>query len=109
MPWAAPHPCGRCGQLVERGATCPCRPAWENRPRAARQGGTKWRNRRRSQLRMHPICQVDGCRWVATEVDHIIPLSQGGDEFAWENLFSICAEHHRAKTVAESARVRWRR
>lgn len=37
---------------------------------------------------------------VATEVDHIIPLHQGGlDE--WENLQGLCHEHHAAKTAKE--------
>jgi 5-methylcytosine-specific restriction endonuclease McrA len=33
----------------------------------------------------------------ATEVDHIVPLSRGGTD-ALENLQSLCAQCHEAKT-----------
>ena len=46
--------------------------------------------------------QVVGVRCAkrATDVDHIIPVSQGGGE-GDENLASLCQGHHRSKTGRE--------
>lgn len=35
------------------------------------------------------------------EVDHVIPLTDGGDAFEWTNLQLLCAACHRAKTKAD--------
>ena len=53
-----------------------------------------------------PLCQV--CKAIgivtpATEVDHIIPISQGGTNDD-NNLQSICNACHRNKTKAENRR-----
>jgi 5-methylcytosine-specific restriction protein A len=107
MPNAAPRICARCGRVVEHGQTCVCRPAWEGAiQRAAR--STRWMRRRRAQLKMHPICQWPGCRMLATVVDHIVPLAEHGDEYAWSNLQSLCREHHRRKSTADAQRGRRR-
>jgi len=37
---------------------------------------------------------------VATEVDHIVPLSQGGPD-EWDNLQGLCHDCHAAKTARE--------
>jgi 5-methylcytosine-specific restriction endonuclease McrA len=103
MPYAAPRICARCGQLVQHGATCVCRPPWEGVPqRAAR--GRHWTQLRRAKLRAQPICEVDGCRMLATTVDHITPLAENGAEYDWENLQSLCREHDIEKTVADGQR-----
>lgn len=62
--------------------------------------------RRALFLREHPLCQAcqaKGRATEATEVDHIIPLAEGGEE-EWENLQGLCGHHHREKTAAEAAR-----
>jgi 5-methylcytosine-specific restriction protein A len=103
MPYAAPRVCARCRQLVPAGQTCDCRPPWEGSPqRAAR--STRWAKRRRAQLKLHGICQWPGCRVVATEVDHITPIGEGGDEYAWHNLQNLCGAHHQQKTTADALR-----
>jgi 5-methylcytosine-specific restriction protein A len=108
MPNAAPHACARCGRVVEHGQTCVCRAPWEGAPyRAAR--SSRWAKRRRAQLKLHGICQWPGCRMAATEVDHVVPLGEGGDEYAWENLQSLCREHHQRKSTAEAQRGKTRR
>lgn len=43
------------------------------------------------------------CGRTATEIDHIVPLSEGGlDEVS--NLQALCSGHHRNKTVREMER-----
>jgi 5-methylcytosine-specific restriction endonuclease McrA len=42
------------------------------------------------------------------EVDHIIPLSRGGAVRDEDNIQSLCAECHRAKSMREAAEGRAR-
>lgn len=59
-------------------------------------------------LAEHPTCGdpfgVHGAVIVpATQVDHVTPISQGGDRTSGANLMSLCASCHSRKTRAESA------
>lgn len=105
MPWLSPHPCRSpgCGILI-RGHVPYCsqhRTAArqredERRPSASARGyDVDWRRRRAAFLEEHPDCRV--CAEPATEVDHIVPLRQGGadDESNWQPL---CKTHHSIKT-----------
>ena len=57
-----------------------------------------WRERRAAWLRDNPDCVV--CGKPATAADHITNLASGGT--VGGPLQSLCAEHHKAKTQAES-------
>ena len=46
------------------------------------------------------MCLKRGVYTTATDVDHIIPLAQGGSD-AMENLQSLCHECHKQKTCQE--------
>lgn len=48
------------------------------------------------------------CLLPASEVDHIVPVSQGGSSDP-ANLQALCRECHRAKTLAERYRTEPRR
>lgn len=50
-------------------------------------------------------CKRDGHIHLGDEVDHRIPLWEGGSD-ADENLETICQQRHREKTAAEAARRR---
>jgi 5-methylcytosine-specific restriction enzyme A len=64
----------------------------------------RWAMTREAVLTRDPICKVcDG--WLSTEVDHIKPLSQGGDPWRLEGLQGICTPCHQAKTARENARA----
>ena len=52
-------------------------------------------------------CKRAGRVTPATQVDHIIPKAQGGEDEA-DNLQSICDECHNAKTAQESAEAQGR-
>jgi 5-methylcytosine-specific restriction endonuclease McrA len=56
---------------------------------------TKAANMRRDRR----ICQSCGAK--ATEIDHIVPVSQGGSHEP-DNLRAICRDCHRRKTHAET-------
>ena len=104
MPYAAPRVCARCRQVHTAGQSC--RPAWEG---STNPGSTaRWRALRRAKLRADPICETPGCRLLASEVDHRIPLSAGGDRYDYANLASLCHGHHAEKTAAEGQRGRTR-
>ena len=87
--------------------------AWATSKRADRTGmtGRPWRRQRDQILsRDGYLCQCQECRdkgrlMVASEVDHIIPVSQGGSDDP-ENLCAIAAECHRKKTQKESRMAR---
>jgi len=74
--------------------------AWAS-PRKRFYSTKRWKTVRRNQLRAHPYCQQPGCMKLATQVDHITPLRDGGDPYAATNLQSLCKPHHSAKTARE--------
>ncbi|AZF90343.1 MAG: HNH endonuclease [Phage 5P_3] len=54
----------------------------------------KWRMTRARFIKEHPLCI---CGEKATDVDHIIPRSQGGTD-EWCNLQALCHSCHSRKT-----------
>jgi 5-methylcytosine-specific restriction endonuclease McrA len=60
----------------------------------------KWNNTRRAVLFAQPLCAC-GCGAIATDVDHIIPLDEGGDPWARSNLQGLAASCHGRKTRSE--------
>ena len=48
-----------------------------------------------------PICAMDGCDRLSTDVDHIVPLSEGGPPWLRSNLQGLCPHHHGRKTAYE--------
>ena len=60
-----------------------------------------WRETRRDVLERHLGCEQCarlGLLTPATEVDHIVPLSRGGDPYALDNLQALCRPCHSRKT-----------
>lgn len=70
-------------------------------------GGRPWRRKRDEVLKRDRYqCQCDECQEaqfprVADEVDHIVPLSQGGTDDP-SNLRAIHHDCHKAKTQREA-------
>lgn len=59
----------------------------------------RWKMTRRKQLFDHPLCVE--CGGIATDVDHIVPIEQGGARWSSSNLQSLCLQCHSKKTRAE--------
>lgn len=58
--------------------------------------------------RTHPMCEWPGCRRVMDQVDHKVPLAEGGDRYDHANMQSLCTHHHTIKTTADARRGRTR-
>jgi 5-methylcytosine-specific restriction protein A len=108
MPTAPPRACARCGKPAQKGRPCSCRPAFEG---STHPGSTRrWTKFREAKLRARPLCQwrePDGtkCRRPSEQVDHIIPLAEGGEQFDWDNTQALCHPHHVKKTTADALRA----
>ena len=71
------------------------------RPSAAKRGyGHAHRQERLAYLMAHPMCAHPGCTQPATEMDHIIPLSQLDSAENTERQ-GLCKRHHSIKTCTE--------
>jgi 5-methylcytosine-specific restriction enzyme A len=117
MATAAPKPCLICRALVHDGTTrCSehkvVAGSFADRQRGSRHErgyGSAWDKTRARILRRDAgICQAclkDGHVHRGTEVDHKVPKAEGGSEDD-DNLQTICASAHRAKTVVEAQRAR---
>jgi 5-methylcytosine-specific restriction protein A len=62
----------------------------------------QWEMVRRFVLRRDPICKVCDSA-LATEVDHIVPLAEGGNPSNPAGLQGICSPCHWEKTARENA------
>jgi 5-methylcytosine-specific restriction protein A len=77
--------------------------AWKGGP--SRTSTAEWKaTRKRILERDGRRCRVHDlyCTGLATQVDHIIPVSRGGSELD-SNLQSVCASCHRRKSQRESS------
>ncbi len=77
--------------------------ARNNEQRTRRAGHALYRSKRWQILRRHilfhrPLCP---CGEIATDVDHITALEQGGEPWSPSNLQGLCASCHAIKTRGE--------
>jgi 5-methylcytosine-specific restriction endonuclease McrA len=63
----------------------------------------RWQITRRRVLFNHPLCRE--CDRIATDVDHITPLAEGGDPYNLANLQPLCQRCHGRKTKAEQLTI----
>lgn len=61
----------------------------------------RWTAYRHSYLVRHPMCQWPDCDQAASEVDHRLPISEGGKQFSLENVQALCHHHHAVKTAQD--------
>jgi 5-methylcytosine-specific restriction protein A len=71
-------------------------------------GSTWMKTRHRILMRDNGLCRCEECKasgriLVAHEVDHVIPLHEGGAD-ADHNLAAINSECHKRKSAAEASR-----
>lgn len=65
----------------------------------------RWRRLRDMKRSHDPLCEAckaEGVTRAMDQVDHIIPIEQRPDlAFVWENLQSLCTQHHARKSQEE--------
>lgn len=67
----------------------------------------RWKLIRESILNENPCCVYclnEGRHVAAQEIDHIVPLSQGGEPYDRSNLQPLCRPHHEQKTQDDHRR-----
>lgn len=116
MPSAAPKPCSQpgCGVLVRDG-TSRCgkhqREAWAKKPTApTRTTGRRLQAMRQALFTRQPLCvecEKAGRVTLATERDHIVPLTEGGEDTD-ENTQGLCRPCHDEKSLGERLRAQRR-
>lgn len=82
------------------------RKAWHQATPVQRLNGHQNAKRRKALFAREPLCRpcvAAGRVTIATIRDHIVPLTEHGTEDV-ENEQPICADCHKTKTQAESAR-----
>jgi 5-methylcytosine-specific restriction endonuclease McrA len=94
--------CGRVDGQRHQGSSGWAKYAAKFPERAAFYQSGPWKIARDEQLRREPNCRV--CGQPAKFADHIINRAEGGADLDPANLQSMCREHHRTKTLAESHR-----
>lgn len=66
--------------------------------------GRKWRNLRKMQLKMFPLCkhcEQNDIIEIASVADHIIPVKKGGPGYDLDNLQSLCKKCHDRKSAKD--------
>jgi 5-methylcytosine-specific restriction protein A len=70
-----------------------------------------WKLMRSGILANEPLCRIckaSGKLKPARHVDHIIPISKGGEPFEYSNAQPLCVEHHSLKTAEDEGKTaRW--
>lgn len=61
----------------------------------------RWKHTRQRVLFEQPLCP---CGHIATDVDHILDIQQGGDPWARTNLQALCHSCHATKTRSQATR-----
>jgi len=110
MPQAPYKPCAKagCPNLVRQVRYCDtCKPKMSRASRVDQKvrkrfyNSKTWKYTRIEQLSLEPLCR--SCRRLANEVDHIVPISLGGQEIDPNNLQSLCKRCHSKKTLEENS------
>lgn len=60
-----------------------------------------WRAISAAFLSAHPHCEMPGCTYRASQVDHVISRASGGSATAPSNLRALCASCHSTKTSSQ--------
>ena len=69
----------------------------------------QWRKTSHAFRKRNPLCiecLKEGRTVQATTTDHIIPISEGGKIWDWNNLQSLCKHHNAIKTAKQRNQAR---
>lgn len=97
------RPCAepRCPNLVDSGY-CETHRRPRNRALSSSLYQTvRWRHIKRNVLRAKPLCD---CGMLTTDVDHRVPVEDGGPMWDYSNLQALCRSCHSRKTQRDMRR-----
>lgn len=102
MPTRPGRLCPQCrAPIATTDRHCPtCWPAWGTSQRSGIKPPRYETVREQVFADQSGLCAWPGCVDLAEELDHVVPLAQGGTHER-SNLQGLCADHHREKTIAE--------
>lgn len=116
VPHRAPTPCTHagCGNLAEHHGRCGEHPhphRWGQRPRERERYGLTSQQRRNlwASIRRRDHHRCYQCGQPGTQIDHVMPLAEGGARADPTNLAVICGPCHQRKNATETARSNQRR
>ncbi len=78
--------------------------SWSKPEHAKLYNSRRWRSLRNMFYKRNPLCIVCEKNNILTEgkcVDHIQPVSEGGNFYKWSNLQTLCTRCHAQKTAKE--------
>ena len=94
-------PCSRCGMAFSAPVGRGGRPRTRCdacRSNLAQIDGATWRKLRAKVLAEEPVCAIEGCGQLSTEVDHILPLQVAPAlGLIRSNLRGMCKRHNASK------------
>lgn len=82
----------------------PKRPQQTRRARWTGYSTQRWRKLRAHILALHPLCVQ--CRNIASVLDHIVPVREGGEPWLESNLQPMCKRCHDSKSGKEAHKPR---
>jgi 5-methylcytosine-specific restriction endonuclease McrA len=80
-------------------------PPRRHKPNKAFYQSSRWHKYSISYRKKHPLCVLclaEGKTTRSQEVDHIIPIQEGGEEWNPDNHQALCKTHHSQKTAKEN-------
>lgn len=61
----------------------------------------RWRRLSRKFRQENPICMAENCNFLADDVDHINPITEGGAMWSEKNFQALCKSCHAIKSAKD--------
>ena len=95
--------CGKCKRIKGRSCICPEKKPFEgiSKDNYSVYNSSRWRRYSKGLRKNHPLCEhclKKGVTSPSEVVDHIHPISKGGDVWDRDNLQMLCHKCHNTKT-----------
>ena len=100
--------CVKCGKIKGLSCKCPEPESFQgfDKTNQSFYNSTKWRKYSHDIRRKEPLCthcKENGKTVLATMVDHIKPILQGGDKWLRSNLQPLCSKCHAKKSASDKS------
>lgn len=86
---------------------------WHKKPNEFNYNDPRWRKLRKQFIMANPFCYICNAQGVLTDctryragvVDHKKEITDGGDPWDWDNLQTLCTQHHNEKSAKYKQRL----